>query len=115
MGGKLPRPCLELPRDKEMLERLAKNGGVLGMIWILYRNLDAAIEDIETALDIMGPDHIGLGSDLYGHQLATPGLEDISKLPTLLGGLIARGHSDDTLLKFLGGNYLRVFEEVWEG
>lgn len=113
MGGKLPRPGLELPRDRAMLEALAKNGGVLGMIWILYRDMGDAVRDFETALAVMGPDHIGLGSDLYGHQLATPGLEDISKLPNLLGALIERGHSDETLLKFLGGNYLRVFEKVW--
>lgn len=114
MNGKIPRPRLELPRDKAMLEAITQKGGVLGMIWILYRDLDAAVRDIETALDLMGADHIGLGSDLYGHQLATPGLEDISKLPNLIGALIERGHSDETLLKFLGANYLRVFEEVWD-
>lgn len=113
VSGKVPRPRLELPRDQAMLEAIAKNGGVLGMIWILYRDLEAAVQDIETALEIMGPDHVGFGSDLYGQQLATPGLEDISKLPNLLGALIERGHSDETLLKFLGGNYLRVFEQVW--
>lgn len=110
---KVPRPRLELPRDKEMLRAIADNNGVLGMIWIFYKDLAAAVKDIETALDIMGEDHIGLGSDLFGHQLATPGLEDISKLPNLLGALIERGHSDETLMKFLGGNYLRVFEAVW--
>ncbi|MEM7105205.1 MAG: membrane dipeptidase [Bacteroidota bacterium] len=113
MNGRLPRPRLELPRDKAMLQAIADRHGVLGMIWILYRNLDAAVKDFETALEAMGSDHIGLGSDLYGHQLVTPGLEDISKLPNLLGALIERGHSEETLIKFLGGNYLRVFKEVW--
>jgi len=113
LEGVVSRPRLEIPRDKKMLEALAENGGVLGLIWILYKDIDAAVEDIETALNVMGSDHIGLGSDLYGHQFATPGLEDISKLPNLLKALIKRGHSDDTLQKFLGGNYLRVFKEVW--
>ena len=83
------------------------------MIWILYKDMEAAIKDIETALDVIGPDHIGLGSDLFGEQNATPGLEDISKLPRLIAELMKRGHSDETLIKFLGANYLRVFEEVW--
>lgn len=113
MNGKVPRPRLELPRDKAMMEAIAKNGGVLGMIWILYKSVDSAVSDIETALEIMGPDHIGLGSDLYGQQLATPGLEDISKLPKLVKALIKRGHSDETIIQFLGQNYLRVFEQVW--
>ena len=113
LGGAIARPRLELPRDRKMLKALANNGGVLGLIWILYKDINAAVDDIETALNVMGPNHIGLGSDLYGHQFATPGLEDISKLPNLLKALIKRGHSDDTLQKFLGGNYLRVFQEVW--
>lgn len=113
LNGLLPRPKLELPRDKEVLRAIVDKKGVLGMIWILYNDIEDALNDIETALDVMGPDHIGLGSDLYGHQLATPGLEDISKLPNLLGRLIERGHSDDFLIKFLGENYLRVFKTVW--
>jgi membrane dipeptidase len=42
------------------------------------------------------------------------GLEDISKIPTLTEALVRRGHSDETILKFLGGNYERVFERVWK-
>jgi microsomal dipeptidase-like Zn-dependent dipeptidase len=70
------------------------------MIWVLYKSLDAAVRDIETALEIMGPDHIGLGSDLYGQQLSTPGLEDISKLPNLVKALVERGHSMSSLFSF---------------
>lgn len=55
---------------------------VRDMIWIMYRSIEEVIEDIERALEIMGEDHIGLGSDLYGQQLATKGLEDISNYLT---------------------------------
>jgi membrane dipeptidase len=95
------------------MEAIADRGGVLGLIWILHADLDDVVRDIETALEVMGPDHIGLGSDLYGLELAPEGLEDISKVPVLTRKLVERGHSDDTILKFLGGNYLRVFEQVW--
>jgi membrane dipeptidase len=61
----------------------------------------------------MGPDHIGLGSDYYGLEFAPTGLEDISKVPALTEALVTRGHSDEVVLKFLGENYLRVFEAVW--
>ncbi|MFN8376123.1 MAG: membrane dipeptidase [Anaerolineae bacterium] len=113
--GKAPRPRLIAKRDRPMLEALARNGGVLGIIWFYQRDLDAVVADIETALDLIGPDHIGLGSDLYGLELAPQGLEDISKVPALTRRLVERGHSDETILKFLGGNYLRVFEHVWKG
>lgn len=115
LDGKLPRPRLELPRDRWMLEALAANGGVLGLIHVAHRDLDSVVRDIETALDVMGPDHIGLGSDHYGREMAPAGLEDISKVPRLTEELAARGHSDEVIVKFLGENYLRVFEEVWGG
>jgi membrane dipeptidase len=113
LGGTIPRPAIEALRDKAMLEALQQNGGVLGMIWVCHRDLDAVVKDIETAMEIIGPDHIGLGTDHYGAELAPRGLEDISKLPALTHKLVERGHSDEVILKFLGQNYLRVFEQVW--
>ena len=113
VGGKLPRPRLEMPRDRAMLEALADNGGVLGLIHLAHQNVEIVVRDIETAIEVMGPDHVGLGSDHYGLELAPQGLEDISKVPRLTEALASRGHSDETILKFLGGNYLRVFEQVW--
>jgi len=112
-GGKLPRPRLELPRDRPKLEAIAKNGGVVGLIHVAHRNLDTVVRDIETALDVMGPDHIGMGSDYYGLELAPAGLEHIGTVPRLTDALVARGHADETILKFLGENYLRVLETVW--
>lgn len=112
-GGILPRPRLELPRDRPVLEALSHNGGVLGLIWIGHHDIDSVVQDIETALDVMGPDHIGLGTDHYGLELAPTGLEDISKVPAITQKLVERGHDDEIILKFLGGNYLRVFEQVW--
>jgi len=107
------RPGLSLSRDRERLEAIARNGGVLGIIFFYKETLDDVIADIETALEAMGPDHVGLGSDYYGLELAPQGLEDISKVPAITRRLVERGHSDEVILKILGGNFLRVFEQVW--
>lgn len=112
-SGKIPRPRLELPRDRAVLEAIAANGGVLGITWVCHASIEDVVADIETAMDIMGPDHVGLGSDLYGAETAPQGLEDISQVPAITSKLVLRGHSDETIAKFLGGNYLRVFEQVW--
>ncbi len=112
-GGKLPRPRLELPRDRPMLEAIAENGGVLGVIHVTHQNLSDVIRDIETAFEVMGDDHVGLGSDYYGAEFAPEGLEHIGKVPALTEELARRGHSDETIRKFLGENYLRVFEQTW--
>ncbi len=114
MGAMVPRPRLTLPRDRAILEGLRDNGGVLGVIWFYKLDLDDVIADIETALEVMGPDHVGIGSDLYGLELAPKGLEHIGKMPTITQRLIERGHSDEVIEKILGGNFLRVFEQVWK-
>jgi membrane dipeptidase len=108
-------PGYDTSRGRERLEALARNGGVFGVFFIFTESIEEVVEDIEYALEIVGPDHVGLGSDLYGfHEESPPGLEDISKVPALTEHLVRRGHSDETILKFLGGNFLRVFEQVWK-
>jgi membrane dipeptidase len=92
---------------------IANNGGVLGITWVCHANLEDVIADIETAMDVMGPDHVGLGSDLYGAEAAPRGLEDIAQAPSITRKLVERGHANETVIKFLGANYLRVFEQVW--
>lgn len=41
------------------------------------------------------------------------GLDSISKIGVITEGLVARGYSDDEILKILGGNWLRYFKYVW--
>jgi membrane dipeptidase len=54
-----------------------------------------------------------LGSDFDGTDGMFPeGMEDISKTPNLVRGLMERGFSDEDILKVLGGNTLRVMREV---
>jgi len=70
------------------------------------------IEHIEHVIELVGPDHVGLGADWDGVPEMPEGLEDVSKLPWITRQLLRRGHSEDTVKKVLGGNLLRVMEEV---
>jgi membrane dipeptidase len=75
--------------------------------------LSRLIDHIEHAAKIAGTDHVGLGSDFDGVNDQLPeGMEDISKFPSLIGGLRERGFADDDIEKILGGNTLRVMGEV---
>ena len=107
-------PARDVSRGRERLEALQKNGGVFGVIFYGQKDTEDIINDIEYLLEIIGPDHIGLGTDLCGYGKAPKGLEDIGKLPLFTEALLKRGHSDEFILKFLGENYLRVFEQVWK-
>jgi len=107
--------ALDVSRGRERLEALADNGGVFGVIFYGQDCLNEIVEDIEYMIDIVGADHVGLGSDLYGQDTAPEGLEDISKIQALTEALARRGYSNQVIHKILGGNYLRVFEKVWKG
>ncbi len=65
------------------------------------------------AVKVAGVDHVGLGSDFDGvSDLLPEGMEDISKIPNLVRGLMERGLSDQDIEKILGGNTLRVMRAV---
>jgi membrane dipeptidase len=75
--------------------------------------LSELLDHFEHAVKIAGIDHVGLGSDFDGVDDMLPeGMEDISRMPNLVRGLMERGFSDDDILKILGGNTLRVMREV---
>jgi membrane dipeptidase len=75
--------------------------------------LSRLLDHFEHAVKVAGVDHVGLGSDFDGaDDLFPEGMEDISKIPNLVRGLMDRGFSDEDILKILGGNTLRVMREV---
>jgi len=75
--------------------------------------LSRLLDHFDHAIKVAGIDHVGLGSDFDGADDEFPaGMEDISRIPNLVRGLMERGYSDEDILKILGGNTLRVMREV---
>src|SRR5271169_6548626 len=68
------------------------------------------IDHIDHVVKLVGPDHVGLGSDFDGASMPE-GMEDCSHLPRITEALVRKGYSDDDLRKILGGNLLRVMEQ----
>ncbi|MCU0235624.1 MAG: dipeptidase [Acidobacteria bacterium] len=112
-GEPWPCPRFNPHQDRAALEAVARNGGVVGLIYFGFETIDAVVENIEHLLELIGPDHVGLGSDFWGAQFAPRGLEEISQVPRLTDRLVARGHADEIVLKLLGGNFLRLFQQAW--
>ena len=73
-------------------------------------DLDVLLDHFDHAIEIAGPDHVGLGADWDGVISMPSGMEDVTKLPDLTAGLLARGHSPETVRKVLGENVLRALE-----
>ena len=62
--------------------------------------------------DLIGYDHVGLGSDFDGIESTPKGLDDVSKFPDLVAELLNMGVSDIDAAKVVGGNILRVWGEA---
>lgn len=79
-------------------------------------NLLGSTEDvlahINHVVDLVGVDHVGLGSDYDGVFALPEGLEDVSTYPNLVYHLLMDGYSDDDVRKILGENALRVWSDV---
>jgi membrane dipeptidase len=69
------------------------------------------LQHIDHIAKLVGVDHVGLGSDFDGATVPF-GMEDASQLPKLTKALLERGYSEADVRKILGGNTLRVMEEV---
>ena len=139
--------------DEQMLA-CAATGGLVGIVGFpgflgteARPNLDRFIEFIDYAVELIGPDHVGLGIDYYmgmdpiisaekaqaryDDAVATgrwdaaiypppphyfpAGIETPNLLPNLTAKLLERGYDPDDVGKIIGGNWMRVFAEVWGG
>ena len=70
------------------------------------------VDHIDHIVKLVGVDHVGMGSDFDGVQSTLSDLKDVSQLPNLTRELLRRGYSETDVQKILGGNMLRVMEEV---
>ena len=65
------------------------------------------MEQILHALEIAGPDHVGIGLDWDGGGGVT-GMEDVASIPRITRELLNAGYSESDLEKIWSGNLLRV-------
>lgn len=109
--------------DRQM-EALAKKGGVIGVVFApgfvdddpAKVSLSRLVDHVDHIKEIAGIDHVGLGSDFDGFGVL-PGtgevIKDASEFPKLTEELLARGYSEEEVKKVLGGNWLRLYSEVF--
>lgn len=127
-------PTYQNKKD-DMIKALAEKGGVIG-ITAFPRLLepdptvDTLLDHVDYVVQLVGVDHVGIGLDLAEGWADSPfhrkklleidgkiydypqGIDSVTKFTNLTRGLVGRGYSDDEIEKILGGNFLRVFEEV---
>lgn len=106
-------PGIVTDRAHELMEAIAATGGVIGIIAYDQPDLDSMLDDLDYVIQSVGPDHVGLGTDFFGIERAPAGFRGIQDLPHLTRRMVERGYSEEVIRKALGGNLLRVFEQVW--
>ena len=145
-----PKSYHNVPRNKtdEALKLMASKGGIVGVTAIapfLKKGNASTVEDyvdaISYTVDLVGLDHVGVGTDFTQDQpeefwryigsqqgtkfpstftdVTTPSnypinFETPDKFPVLIDTMENKGFSSEEIAKILGLNWIRVFQEVWE-
>jgi membrane dipeptidase len=92
--------------ETQRVNHEAMRSGALPMVtW------EKIVEHIDHAVKVAGMTHVGLGSDFDGAVMPL-GMEDASKLPRITDALLKKGYSERDVEGILGGNLLRVMEQV---
>ncbi len=74
--------------------------------------VDGWVGVVDKAVQLVGEDHVALGSDFDGGPTLPSGFRDVRDLPLITEAMVRRGYSDARIRKFLGGNILRVVRQV---
>ncbi len=74
--------------------------------------MDQWVDVVDYAIQLVGEDHVSLGTDFDGGPTPPQGMHDIADLAMITDAMLRRGYSEKRIRKFLGGNLLRIFQQV---
>jgi membrane dipeptidase len=98
---------------EELEERAAERQRTFYNFHVPRPPFERLIQHIDHAVDVAGIDHVGIGGDLDSGPLPLPeGIDSVSDYPKITEALFTRGYDEEDIAKILGGNFMRVFEEV---
>lgn len=132
----------------DLIRAIADTGGVVGLcphsIFVekergVRPSVDDFIDHIQYVVDLVGIDHVGIGTDNFQYETHfthvgrssfertypgffggygteekhAEGFSRWSDWPNLTASLLRRGFSANETKKVLGENFMRVFDEVW--
>lgn len=101
--------------DDAQIRAVADTGGVIGIMFVpkfLGGGLEAVVRHMQHVIDLVGDEHVALGSDYDGMVVPVPELADVSMLPNLTDAMIDAGWSSERIGRVLRGNVVRVLRDV---
>ena len=99
------------------IRAIAAAGGVIG-IWpngSAIPHMEDMIRHIDHVKQLVGVDHVGIGSDLRGMGSYTEGFGEEANFRAIAAALLERGYADEEVGKIMGGNFFRVWQAVSSG
>ena len=105
------RPIAVRAVTADYAKAVAETGGVIGA-WPSGFNssFDDYIDNILRLVDVVGIDHVGLGTDMDANY--KPVFDSYLQLPDWIKALSKKGLSEDEVKRLAGGNMVRVLREV---
>jgi len=101
--------------DEEVIA-IAEHGGIVG-IWpngSSVADVAAMVDLIDHVIELVGPDHVGIGSDLRGVSAYAEGFGQAAEFRAIAAEMLNRGHTADVVGKVMGGNFFRLWQQVAE-
>jgi membrane dipeptidase len=101
--GPIPLRGRQISRDHA--RAIAETGGSIG-IWHFFPSLDQYVEGLKEMVDVVGVDHVSIGTD----QHVSPGsVPDYTQWVHLVAAMLRGGFTREEAGKIAGDNYLRIF------
>ena len=105
--------------SNEQIRGVARRGGLVGASPTPLGpsderpGLPLLLDTIDHLVELVGTDHVAIGTDFKDQLGYFPSpFSNISQIPAVIGGLRDRGYDAAAIDRIVGGNFLRVFEQV---
>ena len=100
-----PTPLAGRQVTPDHAKTIAETGGSVG-IWHFFPSLDKYVEGIKEMADIVGVDHVSIGTDQFD---ARGCVADYTRWVHLIAAMLRGGFTAEEAGKIAGGNYMRIF------
>src|ERR1041385_6896616 len=104
--GPTPLKGRQISRDHARI--IAETGGSIG-IWHFFPSLERYVEGIKEMADIVGVDHVSIGTDQFDTRGVVP---DYTRWVHLVAAMLRGGFTAEEVGKIAGCNYMRIFREA---
>jgi membrane dipeptidase len=108
--------CLRNLTDEQIVA-VAETGGVVCATAMRLcpdenSNVETFLDQVDHMVKLVGPEHVGHGTDFCREGYVPPDLQDISQVGNLVKGLLTRGYNAQAIRGIMGENLLRVLKAV---